>query len=113
MAEPGSGAFVRHVWLTVLILACTAILAWSASRAHAAENVTTVYIVRHAEKAPGGGDAHLADPAGFDRAKAQSHVLGASGLTDLADDRYDRLFVVHLFGEDARLQRLRYGASTP
>jgi phosphohistidine phosphatase SixA len=39
--------------------------------------------------------------------------LGATGLSDLGEDQFDRLFVVHRFGNIAHLDRLRYGAETP
>ncbi len=145
--------------------------------------VTTVYLVRHAEKAAGGRDPGLS-PAGEARAQALAHVLseadidaiyvteykrtqataaplasaakiapthyaarasrsvadrilaesagkrvlvvghsntldeiaeglGANGLSDLTEHQYDRLFVVHRFGETAHLDRLRFGKQTP
>lgn len=80
MVEFGSRAFVRHTWIVAVILACSITLAWSASDAGGAEQNTTVYIVRHAEKATGGGDVQLADPQGFNRAKALAHVLGDAGI---------------------------------
>jgi len=40
-------------------------------------------------------------------------ALGATGLSDLAEDQFDRLFVVHRFGDVAHIDRLRYGARTP
>ena len=39
--------------------------------------------------------------------------LGATGLSDLAEAQFDRLFVVHRFGSVTHLDRLRYGAETP
>lgn len=146
--------------------------------------VTTVYIVRHAEKAAVGGDDPPLSAAGQARAEELAHVLadegldavfvsnflrtqqtgapaataagvapeeypaadtralvdtilgdhagerilvvghsntvddiaarlGASGLSDLAENQYDRLFVVHRVSGIAHLDRLRYGAETP
>jgi len=40
-------------------------------------------------------------------------ALGATGLSDLDDENYDRLYVIHRFGDIAYLDRLRYGAKTP
>ena len=66
-------------------------------------------------------DAILADHIG-DRVLVVGHSntvddiaagLGAAGLSDLTDEQYDRLFVVHRFGTVAHLDRLRYGAETP
>ncbi len=145
--------------------------------------VTTVYIVRHAEKVDNSADPQLS-AAGQERAKELAHVLGdegidavfvtdfirtrhtgapvekaagvtarlypanktqklidmiladhvgkrilvvghsntvddiaaglgATGLSDLADDQYDRLFVVHRFADTAHLDRLRYGRKHP
>lgn len=39
--------------------------------------------------------------------------LGASGLSDLSEDQFDRMFVVHRFGTTTHLDWLRYGAETP
>ena len=39
--------------------------------------------------------------------------LGATGLSDLGEDQFDRLFVVHRFANVAHLDRLRYGTETP
>ncbi len=39
--------------------------------------------------------------------------LGATGLSDLNEDQFDRLFVVHRFANVAHLDQLRYGAETP
>lgn len=39
--------------------------------------------------------------------------LGATGLTELADNQFDRLLVIHRFAGAAHLDRLRYGAETP
>lgn len=39
--------------------------------------------------------------------------LGATGMSDLAEDRFDRLLVVHRFGDVAHIDQLRYGAETP
>lgn len=40
-------------------------------------------------------------------------ALGANGLSDLDEDQFDRLFVVHRFVGSAHLDQLRYGAETP
>jgi broad specificity phosphatase PhoE len=40
-------------------------------------------------------------------------ALGAPGLSDLSDDQYDRLYVVHRLAGEVTLERLRYGAKTP
>lgn len=39
--------------------------------------------------------------------------FGVSGLADLPEARFDRLFVVHRFADIAVLDQLRYGAATP
>lgn len=39
--------------------------------------------------------------------------LGATGLSDLSENQFDRLFVVHRFSNIAHLDRLRYGVVTP
>ena len=39
--------------------------------------------------------------------------LGIAGMGDLNEDQYDRLFVIHRFGERAHLDVLRFGAETP
>jgi len=39
-------------------------------------------------------------------------ALGANGLSNLDNENYDRLFVIHRFGDIAYLDRLRYGAKT-
>ena len=39
--------------------------------------------------------------------------LGATELSDLGGDQFDRLFVIHRFANVAHLDRLRYGAETP
>jgi len=143
--------------------------------------ITTVYLVRHAEKADGGSDpplstdgqvrartlAHVLGDAGIDailvtnsirsrRTAAplaavlslspvqyedpqrvaetilKDHVgdrvlvvghsntvddiasaLGATGLSDLDEGQFDRLFVIHRFGNVVDLDELRYGAETP
>ncbi len=66
-------------------------------------------------------DAILADHIG-DRVLVVGHSntvddiaagLGATGLSDLDEDQFDRLFVVHRFANHAHLDQLRYGAATP
>ena len=39
--------------------------------------------------------------------------LGASGVPELNESQFDRLFVVHRVGSTAHLDRLRYGTETP
>ena len=39
--------------------------------------------------------------------------LGATGLSDLGEDQFDRLFVVHRLANVAHLDQLRYGVETP
>ena len=39
--------------------------------------------------------------------------LGVSGVSELAESQFDRLFVVHRFGPTSHLNQLRYGAETP
>lgn len=39
--------------------------------------------------------------------------LGVSGVSELAESQFDRLFVVHRFGSTAHLDQLRYGEETP
>ncbi len=39
--------------------------------------------------------------------------LGVSGVSELTESQFDRLFVVHRFGSTAHLDRLRYGTETP
>lgn len=39
--------------------------------------------------------------------------LGATGLSDLGEDQFDRLFVVHRLENVAHLDQLRYGVETP
>lgn len=145
--------------------------------------VTTVYLVRHAERAEGGADpplsaagqaraqhlAHVLSDAGVDAvfvtefvrtqqtgeptasaigAAAQQYQagnaaglvetirssyggrqvlvvghsntvddiaqeLGISGISDLPEGRFDRLFVIHRIADSAYLERLRYGEPTP
>ncbi len=148
---------------------------WSAQAF--AEEITTVYLVRHAEKDGPGDDAGLTD-AGKARARALAHVLedvklsaifvssvprtsltaqptkemsgleplqrnptqtaeavegafkgktvlvvghsdtvgtiaqklGADGIGILPPEAFDRLFVIHIIGNQVMLERLRYGA---
>jgi phosphohistidine phosphatase SixA len=40
-------------------------------------------------------------------------ALGATGLSDLSEDQFDRLFVIHRFADVVHLDRLRYGVETP
>ena len=40
-------------------------------------------------------------------------ALGAAGLSDLGEDHFDRLFVVHRFAGVAHLDQLRFGVVTP
>lgn len=40
-------------------------------------------------------------------------ALGATGLSDLSENQFDRLFVIHRFADMAHLDRLRYGVETP
>jgi len=39
--------------------------------------------------------------------------LGVSGVPELNETQFDRLFIVHRFGSSAHLNRLRYGLETP
>jgi broad specificity phosphatase PhoE len=39
--------------------------------------------------------------------------LGAGGLSDLGEDQFDRLFVIHRLGNVTHLDRLRFGAEAP
>lgn len=39
--------------------------------------------------------------------------LGAAGVSELAENQFDRLFVVHRMGWSAHLDRLRFGVETP
>ena len=40
-------------------------------------------------------------------------ALGVSGISELSEDSFDRLFIVHVFDGDVLLDRLRYGKPTP
>jgi broad specificity phosphatase PhoE len=172
----------RRPWLVAALLLVAVV--WISIRCFwLPVQVTTVYIVRHAEKAGGGADPPLS-AAGRARAQELVHVLGdegidavfvtefvrtqqtgapmaasaglaaqqypagdaagvaatiladhagervlvvghsntvddvaaalgAGGLSDLAEDQFDRLFVVHRFSSVAHLDRLRYGVATP
>lgn len=172
----------RRPWLVAALL--LVVVVWILIRCFWLPiRITTVYIVRHAEKAGGGADPPLS-AAGQARAQELAHVLGdegidavfvtqlirtqqtgaplaaavgvaaqqypaadaaglvatilaghagervlvvghsntvddvaaalgAGGLSDLAEDQFDRLFVVHRFSSVAHLDRLRYGVATP
>jgi len=39
--------------------------------------------------------------------------LGVTGVPELSENQFDRLFVVHRFASKAHLDRLRYGEQTP
>lgn len=57
-------------------------------------------------------DTILADHAG-NKVDDIPTGLGVSGVSELAESQFDRLFVVHRFGSTAHLDRLRYGTETP
>jgi phosphohistidine phosphatase SixA len=174
--------FDRRPWILSVILACAVIwIAWRCYRWPI--QVTTVYLVRHAEKADNSADpplsgdgeiraeelARVLGDEGIDAVLVTNFIrtqqtgaplaaaagvtaqqypasdtqgvadlilanhaggrilvvghsntvddiaaaLGAAGLSDLDEDQFDRLFVVHRFGSVAHLDRLRYGAETP
>ena len=42
-----------------------------------------------------------------------ARALGATDVSDLTEQQYDPLFVIHRFGEDAHFDRMRYGVPTP
>ncbi|WP_176730473.1 phosphoglycerate mutase family protein [Devosia insulae] len=166
-----------HLLRMLLLVALWSGVVWSAQAF--AQEVTTVYLVRHAEKDGPGEDAGLTEP-GKARARALAHVLadvklsaifvssvqrtsltaqptremtdpklellqrdttktaeeiqstfkgknvlvvghsdsvgkiaeklGADGIGTLPADAFDRLFVIHIDGEQVVLERLRYGA---
>lgn len=161
--------------MLVVTLATASEVVWSTQAF--AQEVTTIFLVRHAEKDGPGDNAGLTE-AGKARARALAHVLadtklsaifvsslprtaltaqptkemtgleplprnptktaeeirsafkgknvlvvghsdtvgqiaeelGASGIGVLPSDAFDRLFVIHLVGEQVVLERLRYGA---
>jgi phosphohistidine phosphatase SixA len=172
----------RIPWIIFGLLAMVSVLAGCHYFLPPAE-ITTVYIVRHAEKADGSTDPPLSAD-GWARAQTLAHVLGdaridaifvtnfirtqqtaaplvaaqgvtpdkyqagnsqgvadtileddvggrvlvvghsntvddiasalgATGLSDLDEGQFDRLFVIHRFGDVVHLDRLRYGAETP
>jgi broad specificity phosphatase PhoE len=166
----------RRRWILLGTLVIVALLCLIPLLPGAAVQTTTVYVVRHAEKAdntvnppraqelarvlgddeidaifvtsfirtqqtgapvaaangiqveqyPAGNaqsvvDTILADHVG-DRVLVVGHSntvddiaagLGAGGLSDLGEDQFDRLFVIHRLGNVTHLDRLRFGAEAP
>jgi broad specificity phosphatase PhoE len=172
----------RRLWIIVGILVVAVVLIWYLCFLWPVE-ITTVYIIRHAEKADSSANPPLS-AAGQARADELAHVLsdegidavfvtnftrtqqtgapvaaaagvtpkqyqasetqsvvdtiladhigdrvlvvghsntvddiasglGATDLSDLGEDQFDRLFVVHRFANVAHLDQLRYGVETP
>ena len=66
-----------RIWLLVVMLP---IIFFGLTLVEASAQTTTIYLVRHAEKA-GSGDAPLLDPEGFERAEALAHTLQDAELT--------------------------------
>lgn len=77
------------------LLACVLIAGGTACSAHAAETATTVvYLVRHAETAPPGGDPDPSDrplsESGVERAADLVGVLRAEGITHVFSTEFRR-----------------------
>lgn len=53
---------------------------------------TTVILIRHAEKAPGGGDVALAEPLGVRRARDLAAALGDAGISTIIASELRRTY---------------------
>lgn len=71
----------RRRYAALGLLAVAVAISTPAAAASEAAGATTVYLVRHAEKAPGGGDVPLAEPEGARRARDLATALADAGVS--------------------------------
>ena len=78
-----------------IAIACASLLALQAVKAEDIETKTppmtrTIILVRHAEKAAGGGSDPMLSPAGETRAQALAAALAKAGITAIVTSPYQR-----------------------